>query len=421
MGLFSRLFTGKWGNINRYTQDWIRGLRFYPLNMTTQYNDLYDLKQKLKTLLESPALLTVFTINSDLFSLGKAIVKDANGEILKSHPLYEILKKPNFFDTEMQFLWDFMFWNMFGNAYVYCESKSTLTDNNIYFLNNSKIEFAKEMTENADKLYLSKREAQRFIDNKIIYKYDNGTEKQLPFKKIIHFTDTTSTTKAWFQGSSRLEALYKVVSNSELSLDAKNTELLFSKKYMVAGKTSETDLDNPMMMPDEKKYIEYKTLQENPVTAVRSMIDIKKFVEDLKSEKLDKSFMQDVFTIARLYNIPKDVIEVNFENGAKYENKKYAVADHVDYTLKPKGDEFLQGLMNYFGFEGKAEMSWSHMPFMQVREIQKNESKKLQAEAFRILIDAGVDPEDAQKEIGYQFQNPVNYVQVRNTTTPAQS
>lgn len=392
-----------------------------PISASTQYNDYHDEQAKLDAILKSPALLTVFSINCDLFSLGRVKIKDNNGEVLETHPLYDLLKNPNFFTTESQFFWDFMFWNMLGNAYLYIDSKASQENNNLYFLNSSKLDFPQEMTDNADKLFLSKRNAENFLKSSVDYIYNDGKRKPILFNKILHFNDTTSTTNAWFKGSSKIDALYKVISNSELSLDAKNIELLFTKKYMVAGKVGEADLDNPMLSPEDKKDIEHKVMSERPVTAVRKMVDIKRFVENLKSEGLDKSFMQDLFTIARMFGIPKDVIEVNIDGGAKYENQEKSRGNHVDYALKPKGDEFLNGLMKYFGFEGKAEMTWDHLPFMHFRTMQENEAKKTKAEAFRILVDSGVNPLDAQKELGYQFENEVNYVQVRNTGTRTES
>ena len=393
-----------------------------PINATTQYNDYHDEKAKLDAILSNPALFTVFSINCDLFSLGKVCVYDNNGELFQDHPLYNLVQNPNFFSTESQFLYDFMFWNMLGNAYLYVDSKVDIDGNSLYFLNSSKIDFPKEMTQNADKLFLSRRNAEKFLRNQIEYIQDNNKKIKIPYNKILHFNDTTSTTKAWFKGSSKIDALYKVISNSELSLDSKNIELLFTKKYMVAGKIGEDDLDNPMLSPEDKKDIEQKVMSERPVTAVRRTIDIKRFVETLKSEGLDKSFMHDLFTMARLFGIPKDVIEVSLDGGAKYENQEKSRGNHVDYALKPKGDEFLNGLMKYFGFEGKAEMKWDHLPFMHFRAMQDNESKKAKAEGFKILMESGVSYQDAAKEFGYQFENPVEYERVgRNTNAQGES
>jgi len=404
MGIFNWLLGGRWSRLNRNID--VADIRngFYPINQSTEYNDTSTERAKLDILLKNPALLTVFCINCDLFSLGKVKIVDENNVVMDSHPLYDILRNPNFFTTYNQFLYDFMFWNMFGNAYCYIDSKVQTKNSQLYFLNNSKIDFSDDMIQNGDKLMLSKNSYNMYQKSYLDYMFDDGSCKKIRFDKVVHITDTSSSPSLWFQGASRIDALYKIVSNSELSLDAKNIELVFSKKYMVAGKASEDDLYTPMLMPNEKSDIETKVMQDRPVTAVRSMIDIKRFVDELKAEGFDKSFIQDVFTIARMYNIPKDVIEVNLDAGAKYENKKHASADHVDYSLKPSGDEFINSLLRYFDMPGKADMSWDHLPFMQVREQQRNDAIKKKAESYKILIDAGMTEQEAKERVGYDVE-----------------
>ena len=415
------MFGGRWSRINRQiNNDFIKGVKFYPITGNTVYNDYHDVKAKIDAVLSSPAAMTIFSLNCDLFSLGEIIIKDLDGNILDEHPLYDILDNPNFFESKEDFLWDYMFWLMIGNANLYIDSKNDYTNNSLYFLNNGKINYPDAMLRDADKIFTSKRNAQNFVKHNIEYIYENGTRREIPYEKIVHFADTTTTTKAWFNAPSKLDALYKVISNSELSLDAKNIELMFNGKYMVAGKVGETDITKTMMMPDEKRDIEHKTLSDNPVTAVRSMVDIKKFVDNLSTDKMDKTFYSDVYTIGRMYNIPKDVIEAYLQNGSTYENKKFATADHVDYSLMPKGNQLLNRLLKYFGFENvTACIDWGHLPFMQVRQLQRYESESKRAEALHKLLISGVNPDDAVRVLGYEFENPINYEQIRNTEVAA--
>lgn len=313
-------------------------------------------------------------------------------------------------------LWDYMFWSMLGNAYLSIDSRSTLSANKLYFLNPAKMDFPENMIDDADKLMLSQTSYNNFINSLVTYRYDNGKTIKLPFKKILHFADQSQTTNAWFKGSSRIDALYKVISNSELSLDAKNIELLFNGKFMVSGKVNSDNIDSPMLTNNEKNDIEKKVMQEKPITAMRSMVDIKKFVDSLQSDKLFKSYMADVFTFGRMFNIPKDVIEVFIETGGKYENKKLATADHVDYSLQPKGDQFINGLIKYFGFEGvRGCLDWSHLPFMQVRQEQRYSAEYERAKALKEYLNAGVDAEDAVRLLNLNLQKPLDYARVSQT------
>jgi hypothetical protein len=380
-----------------------------PYTPNTSYNDYKEEAAKLKVILNNPAFLTIVKMNCDLFSLGKILVKDTNGEIILNHPLNQLISEPNPFQTTRQLKWDYMFWLMMGNAYLFADSFSTATDNILYFLNPAKMQFPKEMSEQGDKLFLSKAAANRFKKNILKYKYDNGKETDIPFNKVVHFTDLTSSTTQWFKGSSVIDALFKVLSNSELALDAKNTNLLFAGKYMVAGKVGENDLDNPMMGEGEKKDIERKTMRNKPVTAIKSMIDIKRFVEDMNKLKLDDAYMEDAFKIGRIYGIPKDVIEANVSEGSTYENQEKARGNHVDYVMSPKGEDFVDGLMKKFNFRGEATMDWSHLPFNYFSKMQKEESEIKKSEALLNLLQAGVDPDDAKLQLGYDFKKDIKY------------
>jgi len=410
---------GRWGKLNqRVLQDWTKGQVFYPFAGHTKYNNFQNESAKLDVILQSPAPLTVLTLNCDLFSLGKVQIKDLDGQILDKHPLYDILENPNFFQSQNDILWDYMFWNMLGNAYLSIDNRSTLVSNKLYFLNPAKMDFPQNMINDADKLMLSQTSYNQFINSNITYRYDNGKTTKINYKKILHFADQSQTTNAWFKGSSRIDALYKVISNSELSLDAKNIELLFNGKFMVSGKVGENDLDQPMMSNDDKNDIEQKVIKDKPVTAVRKMVDIKKFVDSLQSDKLFKSYMSDVFTIGRMFNIPKDVIEVMIDSGAKYENKKLATADHVDYALQPKGNQLINGLIKYFGFEDVTGcLDWSHLPFMQVRQRQRYEAELDRARALREYLNAGMDAEDAVRLLNLELEKPIEYERVRQTST----
>lgn len=391
-----------------------------PLNSETQYNDYASEASKLEAVLQNPAVLTVFSINCDLFSLGKVLVKDANGEVIRDHPLNQILNNPNAFQSKRQLLWDYMFWTMLGNANLYIDSKVDTEANKLYFLNNSKVRFSQKMMDKADRLFMSKSNVNQFKNSKIEYRYSDGTKTTLDYEKILHFTDLTTSTNAWFKGSSKLDALFKVISNSELALDAKNVGLLYSGKYMISGKVGANDTKQLMMLPGDKEDAERKALSKKPVSVVPNMIEIKRFVEDLKKLDLDNAFINDAHSVGRIFNIPKEIIDAGLE-GTTYENQEKATGRHVDYVLMPKGNDFVDGLMNYFGFDGEAEMSWEHLPFTYFRRVQEQSAAKTKAETFRILIESGVSAEDACLQCGYEFKNDVNYEQVRNTTSTARS
>ena len=166
----------------------IQGLQHYERFIPkTQYNDYAEELEKLRVVMSNPALLRVIKIKCDLFSIGKIIEKDAQGEIVEESELQTFFEKPNFFQNQKQFLWDFMFWTCLGNARLMVDSKVLNNNNVMYWLDSSKVEFSKYILDNADKLVLSKQTFKKFQDQNIEYRYTNGTKINIPFKKITNY------------------------------------------------------------------------------------------------------------------------------------------------------------------------------------------------------------------------------------------
>lgn len=389
----------------------IQGLDGFNLfHPKTNFNNYSEEIQKLQVVMNNPALLKVIKLKCDLFSIGKIVEKDDAGEIIEDTELIRLLKHPNFFQNQKQFLWDFMFWNCLGNARIMIES-TTIDDKNVlYMLDNSKVEFPQKMLDNADKLVLSEQTYKEFVDQKIIYRYNTGNILKIPYKKILHFFDNSNGVGNWFNGFSTVEALYKVLSNSELALDAKNTNLNLAGQFMVSQGGG---LDSSMMQADDKKNIETKVGKgRKNIHAVKTAIDIKRFVENIEHLKLDDSFLNDYFLIGSIYGIPKDVLEA-FNSGT-YENQQVARMSLVDYVLQPKAEDLCNGLKNHFEYPNNLEMSWSHCSFMQEAEKMRYDKELKRAHTLRRLLESGVNPEDAANLLNYEFQNEINYVQRNN-------
>lgn len=384
------------------------GVPFYALNSPSAfYRNIErgpDKDIKLAVVFSNPAALKVFALQCDLFSMGKLSVWN-NGEPDPDDPVLKLLKKPNPRQTGRQLLWDYMFWLMFGNAHLYVDSKLADKENNkLYFLNNQKMEYPRKMIEDADKLVLSRSSAAQIDRFDIRYWYEDGTKISLPYSKILTFTDLSNNTN-FLKGNSRLDALYKVIANSEHALDAKNINVRFSGKFLVAGKNDLDDITKPPMGKDEKEDIENKVEDGKPVRAVRSMVDIKRYVENINRLKLDESYLADYYTIGGMYNIPRDVLEAY--QSSTYENQERARLNHVSYTLQPKGDDFVNGLENYFGYNqtGKdIRISWDHLPFMEVVRKEKSDTDKTKAETLEILVGLGVPREEAQNYLDITFE-----------------
>lgn len=339
----------------------------------------------------------------DLFSLGEIKVWRGN-KLVEDDPFLKLLNNPNPFQTKRQILWDYMFWLMFGNAYLYIDSSDAEKESNkLYFLDTQKIDFPKALRDNSDKLIFSKQSERDFFNHQIKYNYNDGTSIKLPYSKIITFSDLSNGMN-WVKGSSRIDALYKIISNSEHSIDAKNVNIRYSGKFLVSN-TKEKDLDALPMSDDEKEDIEKKIDDRKHVRATKSMVDIKRYVENIGQLKLDEAYLADYYLIGKMYGIPRDVLEAY--KSSTYENQEKARGSHVSYTLKPKGDDFVNGIEKRLGYSDQGKditISWDHLSFMEVFERQRSETEFKRSQTLNNLIKAGYTKEEASKYLELNFE-----------------
>lgn len=376
-----------------------------------QFNDYLEDQKKITAVFTNPAVLKVFCLQCDLFSLAKPYVYQGETE-LKDDPVLKLLNNPNPFQSCSQLLWDFMFWNMLGTDYLYVDSNVPENqDNKLYHLDISKIEFPRELEKLKDRLFFSKQSLNELYKLKVKYKYEDGQTLEIPMSKIVVLTDISNGFGNWFKGNSRIDALYKIITNSEKALDATNINLDLAGKVLIGGTTDPKDVTKTPMGELEKQSIEKMALGSKKIHAVKSMIEVKRFVEDMRSLELGKTYLDQYYLIGSMYNVPRDVLEAY--NSSTYENQEKARANHVSYTLEPKGCDLMGALSKRFSYTEKGKeiiLDWSHLPFMQVFETERAKTKNMNVQTLNGLLKAGIKFEAANKFLDLGFK-PNDYEQ----------
>jgi len=345
---------------------------------------------KLRIALNNPALLKVIALDCDIFSLGK-INQYQDGKIKEVDFLYSETKKPNMFQSWTQFDYDYKFWlNIFGTAYLYNPNNSKILNenSNIQWLNPCNFQWDSSLIQKLQALVLSKQSYNDIFKNSVLYRFDNGDSKWIKLSEITPFHDLTNAgSNNPMKGYSRIDALYKVIKNSELALDAKSINLEFAQKYLVAGQADPDNVSQMPMSETEKLSIEEKLRSNKKVHAIKSMIDIKRFVEDIGKLKIDESFYNDYFMFGTMFNIPRDILEANLR-GSTYENQEKSMARLIEYCEAPKGQMLTDWLENQYGYQD-IRMSWSHLMFNQIFEKERAERVGLQLDNIIKVKDAG--------------------------------
>jgi len=367
------------------------------------FNNYADDMRKMQIVFSNPALLKVFSLQCDLFSLGKFYVY-RDGKDIGDDPMLQRLANPNPMQSGKQLAWDLMFWKMVGTANLYIDSDIIeKTTNKFYVLENPKIQFPSYFDKEADKMIFSAAKEEEIRNTIITYRYADGTSYRFKLGRLSIFTDLSSSSN-WYKSRSRIDALVKIIANSEASLDSENINIRYSGKFLVAGTADPNDVTKIPLSDQEKQDIRWKVNDREPVHPVKSMIDIKRFVENMGQLKLNEKYLNAYFLIGNMYGIPKDVLEAY--NSGTFENQEKARGAHVSYTLQPFGDELCQSLTRRFGYENESKeliMSWDHLPFMQVFEKDRAVTNKINAETFVHLLKNGVPISEANEFLDLNF------------------
>lgn len=395
-------------------REWLLGLRlergyqnvfnrFRVLNTATIYNTYYEDIQKLQMVLTSPAALKVFCLQCDLFSLGRVEVKDKKGKVIDNDPFMLLLQQPNPFQTQSQFLWDYCFWLMLGNSYTYCNSRVLDSSNKLYHLEPSKLQFPADLLKKSDQFIFSDAEFSQRNKQTITYRYRDGSTFSFPLDRMIISSDLTNGLGNFYKGNSRVDALYKIISNSEHALDSKNINLRYAGKFLVGSNNDAAKLG---LSEDEKTDIINKMeTNDKRVFPLKTMVEIRRFVENMKVLELGTAFQEDFFTIGGLYNIPKDVLEAYLKSST-FENQEKARMAHVTYTLQPKGEQWMDSFEKHFGYnkEGKTIcISWDHLPMMGIFKNDDATAKNMNVQTFTAMRSAGIPLEEVNEYLGTEF------------------
>ncbi len=370
---------------------------------STKFNNYNLDKHKLAAILSNPALLKIFSLQCDMFSLGKVYVYQKDKE-LESDPFLNLITHPNPMQSGSQFLWDWMFWNMLGNDYCYVDSAIVeKKGNRMYHLEPYKIKWPNDMQANSDKLIFSDDTLKEYSKKDITYCYNDGTTFKFPLDRLVITHDLTNGIGNFFKGPSRIDALHKIISNSEHSLDAKNINVRFSGKFLVG---SNNDTSKFGMGEDEKQDIQNKFGDDNrKIYPLKTMVQIRRFVEDMGALKLDESYLSDYFLIGSMFNIPKDVLEAGVSS--TFENQEKARMSHISYTLQPKGNDMMNAFERHFGYDKVGKnivIDWMHLPFTQVFEKEKSEVERTKIASLKELLSMGVSIEEANQYLDLDFK-----------------
>lgn len=268
------------------------------------------------------------------------------------------------------------------------------------------MEFDQKLLKKLDRPYMSNASVNTLLKETFKYRYSDGKATNIALGAVKSFPDISNGLGNWFGSPSRLDALYKVIANSEMSLDAKQINLKFTQKFLVGGdKDAERTELHGKLTDNEKKSIEDSVNDNKQVKSVSTMIDIKRFVSDMYKLRLDDAYDAEFNRMASMFGIPKELWD-SIKEGTTYENQEKAIGRHLSYSVQAKADDLANGLEILFGYDKQdkdIQITFDHLPSMQIFEEERATRNNLNINTVRELVAMGADINDVAPDFGFDY------------------
>lgn len=340
----------------------------------------------------TPAMLFV----SKLYSQAEFYLEDqVTKKKYYTHPILDKLKKPNYYQTGMDFLESQMFMQIAqGKAVMYVKRSIGLTEPKaIYLLDSDLITWPEEF-----KTPMRNRSYDAVLDEVVVV-YDKDKENlKIKLKDLLFFYDSpNSLQENKFEVSSRLDGLDQTLINTCDSLLAKNIILKTNGKELITQKKSGFPLDQDEKQDAEALFNTGYGLSSNRKRGLvtRAELTWQSLHIALRDLGLDESVKVDGNLIYTALHIPKDILSLEAKK-TTYNNFKESMVSYIQNEMQPSADATCAVLQQLIETPNlKLRASFEHLPIMQFILLEFYDGKKKLGEALLALRNAGIPDEVA--------------------------
>jgi hypothetical protein len=367
-----------------------------------------------------PILTPALLFTSKIFSQCKFTIEDENtGKEVKDHKYLDLLRDPNYFQTQIDFL-ETLHFMMIAQGYAVIYKKKVpggFYYNSLYILNPALIEWPEN--------YETKLSSRKVLEkSKLTVKYDRNAENlDIKISDLLFCYDLPNALnkKNIYKVKSRLDGLHQTLENTKDSLIAKNIVLRTNGKELISAKSGAGAIP---LTPDEKERIEniYQTnygLTKNSKRAIitRSDVTHKSLHIALRDLGLDESIKVDGNLIYTALHIPKDILSLEAKK-TTYNNFKESMVSFIQNEMQGTGDYLAQVLtrdLKKIDPKLKIVCSFDHLPVMQYILLEKYKVVAQRVEALQKARDAGLPDQEALELVGMDKNIKLNKL-IKNET-----
>lgn len=352
--------------------------------------------------LENPVLNAIVSLRAKMYSQMQISHIDANEKEVKNSDVLKLLKQPNYFQSQEDFLFQQMwFLSVSGNNYIYqIKPFTSELPKNLYNLIPSEIDYNK--ANKVDKFIFSKAEIKSFSEKKIKYTLD-GKVYDIKISEIIPLYDLANalTTDSWLVAPSRVKAIEKLLQNIDQNLKSKFNNLKMSAKHIGINKSTGMEAQ---VRPEDRTEIE-RVLNSKDIITTNASVEYKHLVSDMKKLFLDEQFADDANKCLLAFEMNKNVLNY-FAKDSTFENQNQGVINWIQNSIQGSADNTMNSLSASFGLLEKNEKlvaSFNHLPIMQTLINDKIKSFTEFQNALKVSLENGTIDNATAKKMSDNF------------------
>jgi len=382
----------------------LKGDTFYQINRFKNWGKMGGMTN-LDVAQNHPILTPAILFVAKLFSQADFYIENKNTkERTYDHWILKLLRNPNYFQTQNDFLESAMFTQIAqGQAVVYAKRTIGFNEPDVfYLLDPNLIEYPDEF-----RTKLSARNKNHTIRNKRVVYDRDGENLNIRIGDLLFFYDLPNCldTENMFENKSRIDGLKQTLINTQDSLIAKNIILKTNGKELITGGSQS---DFPLTDPEKHDVEELfhnnyglsKTRKRGIIT--KAKLTWQSLHIALRDLGLDESVKVDGNLIYTALHIPKDILSLEAKK-TTYNNFKESMVSYVQNEMQSSVDSFCAVLQKAFLDDPNLELkgTFENLPIMQFILLERYDGIAKRAQALSSLRNAGLPDELALELCGF--------------------
>jgi hypothetical protein len=338
-----------------------------------------------------PELRIVINRRAEMMAGNRPVLR-LNGELVESHWLLDMIKKPNPLQSWGDIIQSIGIQDgLYSNTFCYAPKRVANTRNLIYSLPANRLEIT------TTGKYLDQISVDGLIE-KFTFQYDDGHRQTITPENMIY--TVTPDGMNLINAHSRVQTLQKPLSNILAAYKKRNILLeSLGSPGILSAKNHDMNGALPVT-PEEKKQIrkDWHNTHDGDIIITETEMSWLPMSFPTRDLMLMEEIDADFNVIIDTYGLHLNVF--SSKQGATYENIKESIKMVYSNTIKPETDKLYERMMTQLGLSDQGytlEADFTHLPIMQKDQKSEAEAMSIRADAVNKIIASGVELTEDEK------------------------